>query len=139
MSSGVEAINVIPDRNYAPGVKDEKLTNLYAVVELAEKLDLPVVMGTEMNSPGQKFVDDFESAELRPPGPVFLKGAHIVYGHTVLQRAAKKGYTSAWAKSNFRTRRDKNAFYAEVGEKYSAVSTTRLHPEMTPAEILKQL
>ena len=66
MQTGVAAINVIPDRNYAPGVKDEKLTNLYHVVEVAEKLDLPVVMGTEMNSPGQKFVDDFDSAELKP-------------------------------------------------------------------------
>ena len=37
MSTGAEAINVIPDRNHA-GVKDEKLTNLYAVVAVAESL-----------------------------------------------------------------------------------------------------
>ena len=56
MSTGAAAINVIPDRNYTPGSPGEKLNNLYHVVELAEKLDVPVVMGTEMNSPGQKFV-----------------------------------------------------------------------------------
>ncbi|MBE0537884.1 MAG: hypothetical protein IH624_19665 [Phycisphaerae bacterium] len=139
MSTGAEAINVIPDRNYAPGVKDEKLTNLYAVVALAEKLDLPVVMGTEMNSPGQKFVDDFDSAELRPLAAIFLKGAHIVYGHSALQRAAAMGYTSAWAKGHFADRAAKNAFYVAVGERINAEPPADLNAEMTPDEILKQL
>jgi len=138
MSTGAEAINVIPDRNYAPGVKDEKLTNLYAVVELAERLDMPVVMGTEMNSPGQKFVDDFASAELRPLRGVFLKGARIVYGHTVLQRAAGMGYTSDWAKRHFRTRGEKNAFYAAVGERAGAEVPGGLNAEMRPDEVLKR-
>jgi hypothetical protein len=117
MATGVAAINVIPDRNYAPGVADEKLTNLHHVVELSEKIGLPVVMGTEMNSPGQKFVDDFDSAELKPLAPVFLKGAHIVYAHSVLQRNCGMGYTSEWAKESFRTRADKNEFYRKVGAK----------------------
>jgi predicted TIM-barrel fold metal-dependent hydrolase len=116
IQTGVAAINVIPDRNYAPGVKDEKLTNLYRVVEVAEKLDLPVVMGTEMNSPGQKFVDDFDSAELKPVGAVFLKGAQIVYAHSSLQRACGLGYTSDWAKQNFKTTADKNKFFQSVGQ-----------------------
>jgi len=137
MSTGAEAINVIPDRNYAPGVKDEKLTNLYAVVAVAESLDLPVVMGTEMNSPGQKFVDDFDSAELRPLGPVFLKGAHIVYAHSVLQRAAGIGYTGAWAKKHFGSRAEKNAFFAAVGERIGAEVPAGLSEKMTPDEILK--
>jgi hypothetical protein len=139
MSTGAEALNVIPDRNYAPGVKDEKLTNLYAVVELAEKLDLPVVMGTEMNSQGQKFVDDFASAELRPVRAVFLKGAYIVYGHSVLQRAAGIGYTSAWAKRHFKTRREKNAFYAMLGERVKAELPAKTNAKMTPGEILERI
>ena len=35
-STGAEAINVIPDRNYTPGSPNEKLKNLYDVIELAE-------------------------------------------------------------------------------------------------------
>ena len=40
----------------------------------------------------QKFVDDFGSEEFSPLVPVFLKGAHIVYAHSVLQRAGGLGY-----------------------------------------------
>jgi hypothetical protein len=115
MSTGSAAINVIPDRNYGPGTSDEKLKNLYEVIELAEKLHLPVVMGTEMNSPGQKFVDDFASKELSPLGPVFLKGAHIVYAHSVLQQKCGLGYTSEWAKENFQSAAEKNQFFQTLG------------------------
>lgn len=117
MSTGAAAINVIPDRNYTPGAPDVKLRNLYAVVEVAEQRDLPVVMGTEMNSPGQKFVDDFGSAELSPLVPAFLKGAYIVYAHSVLQRTSGLGYVSEWAKKNFTSVRQKNEFFKEVGER----------------------
>ena len=115
MSTGAAAINVIPDRNYTPGAADEKTMNLYQVVELAEKLDLIVVEGTEMNSPGQKFVDDFATAELAPLVPVFLKGAYIVYAHSVLQRKCGLGYTSKWANENLGGAAGKNAFYEQVG------------------------
>jgi hypothetical protein len=115
MQSGVAAINTIPDRNYKPGVKDEKLENLYKMVELAEKLHLPVVVGTEMNSPGQKFVDSFETAELSPLVPVFLKGAHIVYAHSVLQQQCGLGYMSEWARSRFANMAEKSEFFEQVG------------------------
>ena len=115
MSTGAAALNVIPDRNYTPGSPGEKLDNLYRVVELAERLNLPVVMGTEMNSPGQKFVDDFESEELKPLVPIFLKGAHIVYAHSVLQRQCGLGYTSAWAAKNFGSVAEKNSFFEQLG------------------------
>ncbi|MFC1634825.1 hypothetical protein ACFL5Z_08285 [Planctomycetota bacterium] len=115
MNTGAAALNVIPDRNYTPGSPSEKLNNLYQVVELAEKMDIPVVMGTEMNSPGQKFVDDFESAELKPLAPIFLKGAHIVYAHSVLQRQCGLGYTSAWAAKNFESVVEKNRFFEQLG------------------------
>ena len=65
-STGVAAFNIIPDRNYTPGQKDQKLENLNQVVKLTQDLGLPLLGGTEMNSPGQKFVDDFSSAELAP-------------------------------------------------------------------------
>ena len=115
MQSGVAALNIIPDRNHTPGVKDKKLEKLYQVVELAEKLHLPVVVGTEMNSPGQKFVDDFDSQELSPLLGVFLKGAYIVYAHSVLQQKAGLGYTSNWAKKNFKGLSEKNEFFQKLG------------------------
>jgi hypothetical protein len=115
MSTGAAALNVIPDRNYTPGSPGEKLNNLYKVVELAEKLHLPVVVGTEMNSPGQKFVDDFTSEELKPLVPVFLKGAHIVYAHSVLQRRCGLGYASAWAARSFENVAEKNRFFEQLG------------------------
>lgn len=115
MSTGAAAINVIPDRNYTPGSPDEKLKNLYDVVEVAQKRHLPVVMGTEMNSPGQKFVDDFRSEELKPLAPIFLKGAHIVYAHSVLQRRSGLGYTSEWAKKSFDSVAEKNKFFEQLG------------------------
>ncbi len=118
MATGVAAVNIIPDRNYTPGVKDEKITNLYDIVERAEALHLPVLVGTEMNSPGNKFVDAFDTDELKPLVPIFLKGAHIVYAHTLLQRAAGLGYLSDWAAAAFDSVREKNLFYAELGERF---------------------
>jgi hypothetical protein len=115
MSTGSVALNIIPDRNYTPGAKDVKLENLYAVVEVAEKRHLPVVVGTEMNSPGQKFVDSFDTPELAKLVPIFLKGAHIVYAHSVLQQQRGLGYTSEWAKENFESVAQKNEFFEKVG------------------------
>jgi hypothetical protein len=115
MSTGAVALNVIPDRNYTPGSPDQKVENLHQVVEAAERRHLVLVEGTEMNSPGQKFVDDFNSQELAPLLPGFLKGAHIIYAHSVLQQHGRIGYTSAWADQHFATAQHKNAFYEEVG------------------------
>jgi len=115
MSTGAVAINVIPDRNYTPGSQDLKVKNLYHVIEVAKRRHLVVVEGTEMNSPGQKFVDDFTTVELAPLLPVFLTGARIVYAHSVLQRQCGLGYTSTWADKHFGTAERKNAFFEEVG------------------------
>jgi hypothetical protein len=115
MASGVAAINIIPDRHYTAGAGSEKLANLYEVVELAERRYLPVVVGTEMNSPGQKFVDTFESAELTPLLPIFLKGAHVVYAHSVLQRECGLGYMSDWAGQNFAGAAEKKEFFEKLG------------------------
>ena len=68
IAAGAAALNIIPDRNYTPGVKDQKLKNLYDVVALAEQHHFPIIVGTEMNSPGNKFVDSFGTAELAPLG-----------------------------------------------------------------------
>jgi len=118
MSSGVVAFNVIPDRNYTSGLgkSDAKLKNLKYALELADSKGLLIVCGTEMNSPGQKFVDDFKTKELAGFVPLFLKGAYIVYAHSVLQRQCGLGYTSEWAKKNFAGVKEKNEFFRTVGE-----------------------
>ena len=115
MASGVAAVNIIPDRNYAPGVKDQKLRNLYDVAALAEKHHFPILAGTEMNSPGNKFVDSFETDELKPLAPVFLRGAHLFYAHSVLQRQSGMGYLSPWAAKTFATIPAKNEFFEQLG------------------------
>ncbi|OQA02901.1 MAG: PHP domain protein [Planctomycetes bacterium ADurb.Bin401] len=84
VADGVAAVNIIPDRNYTPGkgMEDEKCRKLYEFVEICIKRKLPIIAGTEMNSPGQKFVDDFNSKELAPLCEEFYKGAMFVYNHT---------------------------------------------------------
>lgn len=120
---GAAALNIIPDRNYTPGVVDQKLRNLQAVVALAEQHGFPVVIGTEMNAPGNKFVDSFDTAELRPLLPVFQKGAFIVFAHTQLQRHAGQGYCSAWARQRFPSVAAKNEFFERVGRALPPAAT----------------
>jgi hypothetical protein len=142
MSSGAAALNIIPDRNYTPGVKDQKLQNLYNVVELAEKHHFPIIVGTEMNAPGNKFVDSFDTVELKPFVPVFLKGAHIVYAHSVLQRQSGLGYLSVWARKTFPSVTTKNEFFERLGRELQPDREDRLRslpPNVAPATILSKL
>jgi len=137
-ATGVAAINIIPDRNYTPGVKDARLANLYRAAALAEEMNLPMVAGTEMNSPGQRFVDDFDCAELAPLVPAFLRGANIVYAHSALQRAAGLGYAGPWATRHFSDRAARNDFYEQVGRDLrpsGQESLAGLGDEVTPMEL----
>jgi hypothetical protein len=118
IDKGAVALNIVPDRNWNipdPEMRRVKVNNLYAAVALAEKLDLPLNIGTEMNAPGQKLVDDFDAPELAPVRQAFLDGAYFVYGHTVLQRALGLGYQSPWAQKHLPTRRERNNFYTRLG------------------------
>jgi hypothetical protein len=126
IATGTACFALIPDRNFTPGVKDDKLQHLHEVIKLAESYHFPVVIGTEMNSPGQKFVDDFDAAELEPLVPIFLKGAHIAYAHSLLQRHACLGYLSEWAAAHFEKTTDKNAFYEEFGRRFNPEREDRL-------------
>lgn len=140
MAAGSAAINVIPDRNYTVGSRDQKLENLYTVVELAERRNMPIVVGTEMNSPGQKFVDDFATRELSPLVPILLNSAHIFYAHSVLQQQCGLGYMSDWANGHFDDVVQKNKFFAQAGK---ALSPDReddlggLDGNVGPDEVLK--
>lgn len=142
MKTGVAAINIIPDRNYTPGVKNQKLANLYRIVGLAESRNLPVVVGTEMNSSGQKFVDSFETEELKSLVPVFLKGAYIIYAHSVLQQTCGLGYLSNWAKNNFSEVAAKNEFFEKIGRLLKPAQQDifiELAETVAPNEILRKI
>jgi len=141
IEKGVVAINVVPDRNWNyedPQVKADKLDKLYAIVNLAQRWDLPVLAGTEMNKFGQKIVDDFDIPELAPVRDAFLNGAAILYGHTRLQREAGIGYQSSWADAHFANRKEKNEFYRQAGQIIPPgrpITSTSL-PDINPTEVL---
>ncbi len=144
IAKGVAALNIIPDRNWNiadPDIRQKKVENLYKVVDLAKKLDLPLNIGTEMNSFGQKLVDDFDQPELAPLRNAFMDGAYFIYGHTVMQRALGLGYQSEWAKSHFSLRRDRNAFYIRIGrqtgpDRLSYEKIKAMSPTTPPNEFL---
>jgi hypothetical protein len=118
--------------------------NLHDVVRLAQDLALPLNVGTEMNSFGQKLVDDFDAPALASAREPFMDGAHFIYGHTVLQRALGLGYQSEWAQTHMPSRRERNDFYTKVGYqvppgKASIARLKQLDSSMWPADILSKL
>jgi hypothetical protein len=122
VSRGVVALNIIPDRNWNiadPEMRRRKVHNLYRVVRAAQERDLPLNIGTEMNSFGQKKVDDFDAPELDPVRQAFLDGAHFIYGHTIMQRTLGLGYHSPWAQAHLPSRRQRNEFYTAIGVQVS--------------------
>ncbi len=144
IEKGAVAFNIVPDRNWNiadPELKKVKTEKLYEVVELTQKLDLPLNIGTEMNAFGQKLVDNFDAPELAPVKETFLDGAYFIYGHTAARRALGIGYQSAWAKSHLPTRRERNEFYTQLGKLVEPGGTRlqQLDPKQPPAEILKNV
>lgn len=143
ISKGVVALNIVPDRNWNiadPEQKRIKVQNLYHVVKVAQERDLPLNVGTEMNSFGQKLVDDFDAPELAPVRQAFMDGAYFIYGHTVLQRALGMGYQSEWAKKHLPTRRARNEFYTKVGRLVTPGKTSAaLDNAMSPVDVLAAL
>ena len=118
-SLGCEAFSIIPDRNWNiadPATKAKKVANFDAVVKAAADQGLLFTVGTEMNNYGLPFVDNFEVPEMRKHAPLFLRDALALYGHTLMQRACKKGIGSEWCAQEFGADyHSRNAFYAEVG------------------------
>jgi len=144
IGKGVVALNIIPDRNWNiadPDTRRLKAQKLYETVRLAERLDLPLNVGTEMNAFGQKLVDDFAAPELAPVRKAFVDGTHFIHGHTAMQRSLRLGYQSEWAQAHLPSRRERIEFYTEVGYrvppgKGSMDKLRRLDPAMTPEGIL---
>ncbi len=134
IGKGVAMMNIIPDRNWNipdDDLRKRKVNNLYEIVEIAQNLDLPIIVGTEMNSFGQRLIDDFSAPELQPLNQIFLDGAYFIYGHTVMQRVGGFGFLSTWAQTHFSDRKSKNIFYQKVGRLFP--------PEVQPDALAKEL
>jgi hypothetical protein len=134
ISKGAAALNIVPDRNWNIADTETrriKVQKLHEAVALAARLDLPINVGTEMNAPGLKLVDDFDVPEMAPLRPAFIDGAYFVYGHTMMQMAAGLGYQSEWARANLPGRKERNAFYTQIGQ--------RTAPSQAGLETLRRL
>ncbi|MFP4580960.1 MAG: PHP domain-containing protein [Candidatus Sumerlaeia bacterium] len=117
-AKGVAALNIIPDRNWNikdPDQKAIKVANLNEIVEVADSMHLPINVGTEMNSPGQPFVDNFEAPAMRPHWPVFFKGAQVMVGQARLARFAGYSYCGEAAQADYADPAKRNEFFARVG------------------------
>ena len=72
--------------------------------------------------------------------PSFLKGAHVLYAHTVLQGMAGMGYLGEWAENSFADVFAKNDFFNAFGESFSPRGEDRLRdglsPNQGPEEVL---
>jgi len=120
IGKGAAALNIIPDRNWNisdPETRLLKVQKLHAMVKTAGALQLPLNVGTEMNSPGNRLVDDFSAPAMAPLNGAFMAGAYFIYGHTVLQSTRRWGYQSDWARTRLPERRARNAFYETVGRR----------------------
>lgn len=118
-SKGAAALNIIPDRNWnfadaeTSKIKQQKLKEM---VEAAEKMYVPINIGTEMNKLGLPFADDLTSDALKPYKDIFVKGAQIMVGHSILLRYAGFSYTGEKAHAQFGgDAKVKNEFFASVG------------------------
>ena len=120
IGKGAAALNIIPDRNWNvadPEMRHVKIKKLHEIVKTAGELNLPLNVGTEMNSPGNRIVDDFSVPSLAPLTGAFMAGAYFIYGHTVMESARRLGYQSDWARMHLPTRHVRNTFYETVGRR----------------------
>jgi len=117
-SKGAAALNLIPDRNWNISDSNQKAiktTNLKKIVVAAVSMDMPIHIGTEMNKKGLPFVDDLNGADLKPYKEVFINGAQIIVGHTLLARFADYTYLGDKAANDFPDLKKRNMFFASVG------------------------
>jgi hypothetical protein len=135
---GIPTITVIPDRNWNlddPAARRTKVQNFHAALQAARRLRMPVLVGTEMNKHGQKFVDTFGAPPMEPHRRQFLDGAHIAWGHTLLKMTVGVGMTGPWARERFGGDvAARNEFFRGVGAaRYPTDSTLRQLSARGPA------
>lgn len=117
-AKGAAALNIIPDRNWNIDDADTaalKRQKLDECIRVARDMNLPINIGTEMNKPGQPFVDDLDGPVLGKYADDFLRGAQILVGHTTLLRLAEYSYIGEKARSEYPDIAERNDFFASVG------------------------
>jgi hypothetical protein len=116
---GVPVVTIVPDRNWNledAGQRAVKVANFHEAVGAAERLEMPILVGTEMNAEGQKFVDTFDAPAMEPHRQAFLDGAHFAWGHTLLKTTAAVGAVDEWARAQFGgDAAGRNAFFRRAG------------------------
>ena len=117
MSKGAAELNIVPDRNWnlSGDDRDLKRQKLREIVAVAEELHLPVNIGTEMNKAGLPFVDNLSGEILAQYKEIFVRGANIMVGHSLLAQFAGLSYCSAKAAAEFSGLASRNEFFAAVG------------------------
>jgi len=119
LGKGIPTVSIIPDRNWNvadPQERAPKVRKLHEAVDAAQRLNMPILVGTEMNADGQKFADTFSAPEMEPHRQAFLNGAYFAWGHTLLRLTAGMGCVGEWAERHFggdAARR--NEFFQRVG------------------------
>ncbi|MBN2308619.1 MAG: hypothetical protein JXR94_06585 [Candidatus Hydrogenedentes bacterium] len=145
LGAGAAALNIVPDRNWNipdPELRAAKVAKLHEIVAIAESRGLPILVGTEMNAYGQRFVDDFDAPEMAPLVEPALNGAYLMYAHTMMQSRLGMGYLSSWARTHFDSARNKNDFFVRLGKTLApshANALDRLGPEVAPEQILVEV
>lgn len=138
--NGARALNIIPDRNWNfadSQLAEKKIAELNRIITAALKRDLPIIVGTEMNAPGLKLVDDFDSPALAPHAQTFVNGAAFMFAHTLLSKLGK-GSNSAWAREHFKSAAELNAFYTNIGKNALPADLEKLGKAgELPTDILK--
>ncbi|MEA2012991.1 MAG: hypothetical protein U9O87_07945 [Verrucomicrobiota bacterium] len=115
---GATALNIVPDRNWNFADAETqalKVAKLSEMVESADSMGLPINIGTEMNKAGQPFADDLNGKILSKYKNIFLKGARIMVGHSILAKYADFSYCGEKAKEKFSDIFEMNAFFEKVG------------------------
>jgi len=116
---GIPSMTIIPDRNWDiddPKEKQRKLDNLEEVVGVARDLNMPIMVGTEMNKTSQRFVDAFDTPELKPYVEDFRAGALVAWGQTLLKMTADLSYMGEWSREQFGEDEEaRNEFYRRAG------------------------
>lgn len=120
-ADGVCALNIIPDRNWNIADAETKALKIAKLEEIVAKADArgwPIQVGTELNAPGLKWVDDFDAPELANVVASFRRGARIIYGHHVARAQGEVGYA---ADDRFDSVAAKNDHYAQLAEDHAVL------------------
>ncbi len=118
IAKGIAALNIVPDRNWNlkdPDERARKIARFHECVEAADRLQLPINAGTELNKYGQRWIDDFAAGPMKQVAASFVRGARIMIGHTRLLRFADFSYIGDEAKAEYPDLTARNDFFAAAG------------------------